>query len=264
MPGQIQLREFDFINKGPGQRRKPYHDLQFQEELQPLMQVRERHFPEPQFYDYQEEQNQEDLDFATRDSEQWQRSFPDDQFYDNHLESAPSGDPVIMGRGQRQRRFPDSDRPTNTQLSRGRGQRQRPFYDQQSNDGFQRMKLKDQPFLNMGRGPMRPSHGRPPHDDMQPPVGDFEFVSRGRGQRMRPFFDRQHDNELQRKMAREDFEDRDSESRCRSFRNHQSYEDFSEPAQLTDFVDSGPEQRRRTFNDHSPRDEVSYEGYLER
>ncbi|XP_060097345.1 uncharacterized protein LOC132573699 isoform X2 [Heteronotia binoei] len=267
LPGQIQLREFDFINKGPGQRRKPYHDLQFQEDLQPLMQIRERHFPEPQFYDdYQEERHQEDLDFAVRDSEQWQRSFPDNRFYDNHLESTPSGDPVNMGRGQRQRRFPDSDIPKDMQLNRGRGQRQRPFYDQQSNDGFQPcVQVKDQPFLNMGRGQrMRPFHDRPSHDDMQPPVGDFEFVSRGRGQRMRPFLDRQLDRELRREMALKDFEDRDSESRCRSFYDHQSYEDFSEPAQVTDFADSGQEQRMRPFNDRSPCNEVPYEGYLER
>lgn len=258
------MREFDFINKGPGQRRKPYHDLQCQEDLQPLMQTRERRFPERQFYDdYEEERHREDSDFAVRDSEQWQRSFSDHGFYDN-LESAPPRDLVSMGRGQRQRHFPDGDMPPNMPLGRGRGQRQRPFYDRQSNDDFQpRMQLKDQPFLHMGcRQRMRPFRDGPPRNDMQPPVGDFEFVSRGHGQRMRPFPEHQRDNELRREMALEDFGD--SESRCRSFHDHQSYEDFSEPAQLTDFVDGGPEQRMRPFNDHSPRDEASYEGYLER
>ncbi|XP_077206344.1 uncharacterized protein LOC143843709 isoform X2 [Paroedura picta] len=266
MPGQIQLRGFDFINKGPGQRRKPYHDLQFQEDLQPLMQIRERHFPEPPFYDdYQEERHQEELDFSVSDSEQWQRSFPDDRFYDNPPESAPPGDFVNMGRELRQRHFPNSGVPTDMQLNRGRGQRPRPFYAQPSNEEFQpRMKFKSRPFLNMGREQrMRPFHNRPPHDDMQPPVGDFEFVNRGHGQRMRPFLDCQQDNELQREMA-EDFDDRDSESRCRSFNEHQSYEDYIEPAQRTDFVDSGPEQRMGPFNDHPPHDEVSNEGYLER
>ncbi|XP_048362625.1 uncharacterized protein LOC125438311 [Sphaerodactylus townsendi] len=262
LPGQIQLREFDFINKGPGQRRKPYHDLQFQEDLQPLMQIRERRFPESQFYDdYQEEMHQEDLDFAIRDSEQWQRSFHDHQFYDNLPEGTPRGDLVSMGPGKRQRHFPDSDMPTDMRLGRGCGQRRRPFYDQQSNDEFQpRM-----PFLHMGRGQrMRPFHDHPPHDDVQPPVGDFEFVNRGRGRRLRPFPDRQRDNEGRREMALEGFNDRESESRCRPFHDRQFYEDFSEPAQLKDFVDSRPEQGMRPFNDHSSCDEVSYEGCLER
>ncbi|XP_054838467.1 uncharacterized protein LOC129331866 isoform X2 [Eublepharis macularius] len=263
LPGQIQLREFDFINKGPGQRRKPYHALQFQEDLPSLMQI---NIPEPPFYDdYQEEMHWKDLDVAIRDSEQWQRSFRDHQFYDNPPENAPPRNLVNMGRRQKQRHFPDSDMPVDMQFNRGRGQRQRPFYDQQSNDEFQpHTQLKDRPFLNMGRGQrMRPFHNCRPHDDMQPPVGDLEFVSRGRGQRMRPFLDRQHDNELRREMAIEDFANRDLESRCRPFHDTQSYDDFSEPAQLKDFVNSGPEQKMRPF-DHSSHDELSYEGYLER
>ncbi|XP_062988931.1 uncharacterized protein LOC134402925 [Elgaria multicarinata webbii] len=266
LPEQIRLREFDFINKGPGQRRKPYHDHEFQDDLQPLVQMRQRRFPDHPFYDgYQEEMQLKDLDFATRGSGQRLRPFHDRQLCDDFPESAPPEDIVNMGHGQRQRHFPDipphNDMLIDSQPNRGRGQRRRPFYDPQSNDEFQpHMQLKDFAFLN--KRPvqrMRPFQDCPPHDDMQPPVGDFEFVSRGHGQRMIPLLDHQHHNDSQREMPLEDFDERDSESRCRPFHDH-----FSEQPELNDFLNRGSEQRMRSFNDHSSHDNMPYEGYLER
>ncbi|XP_015266475.1 PREDICTED: uncharacterized protein LOC107110239 [Gekko japonicus] len=190
LSGQIQLREFDFINKGPGQRRKPYHDLQFQEELQPLMQIRERRFPEPQCYDdYQEESYQEDLDFAVRDSEQWQRSFPDHQFHDGLLENAPPGELVSMGRGQRQRHVPDSDMPTDMLLNRGRGQRYFPDSDMPTD-------------MQLYRG----------HGQRQFPDGDMPTdmpLNRGRGQRRFPDGDMATDMPLHRGRGQRCFLDND-------------------------------------------------------
>ncbi|XP_053161358.1 uncharacterized protein LOC128349312 isoform X2 [Hemicordylus capensis] len=270
LPGQIQLREFDFINKGPGQRRKPYHD-QLQDDLQQLLRMRQRHFPDDQYYDdYQEEMHLKDLEFASSGSGQRLRPFRDQQFCDDFLGSTPSGDLVNTGHGQRQRHFPDitphSDTLTDMHLNKGRGERRRAFYDPQSNDEFRSPKqLKDVSFFNKGSGQrIRNFHDYPLHDDMQPPVGDFEFVSRGRGQRMIPFFNQQHHNDLPREMPPEDFDDRDSGSRSRPFHDHQSYNDFSEQTQFKDFLKRGPEQRMRHFSDHSPNDNLPHEEYLER
>ena len=92
---------------------------------------------------------------------------------------------------------------------------------------------------------------------MQLPMGDFEFVSRGHGQRMRPFSDHQHHSDLQREMPADDFGERDSESRCRPFHDHQSYDE--------DFLNRGSGQRMRSFNDHIPSEtNMAYEDYVER
>ncbi|XP_061491550.1 uncharacterized protein LOC133388941 isoform X2 [Rhineura floridana] len=272
LPEQVQLREFDFINKGPGQRRKPYHDHQFHEDLQPLVQMGQRRFTDHQFYDddYQEEMELKDLGFATRRSGHRSSPFHDHQFCDDFPGSAPSGDLINMGRGQRQRHFPDipplNDTLIDMQVNRGHGERRRPFYEQQSNDGFQSyVQLKDPAFHNkrpMQR--MRHFHECSHHDDMQPPVGGFKFVSRGRGQRMIPFLDHQQHNDLPREMPLEDFDDRDSGSRRRPLYDNRSYNDIDEQTQLKDFLNSRPEQRMRSFNGHSPHDDVPHEEYLER
>ncbi|XP_072851469.2 uncharacterized protein LOC110073586 [Pogona vitticeps] len=262
LPEQIGLREFDFINKGPGQRRKPYHDHGFHDDLQ----MRQRHFPEHSFYDdYQEEMPLKDLDFATRVSGQRLRPCHGRQLCDDFPAGAPPGD-IDMGHGERQNRLIDipthNDRLRDSQLSRG--QRQRPFYDPQSNDDcthtplFPKMPLKD-PALHRKRPGQRarPFLDCSPCDDMQLPMGDFEFVSRGHGQRMRPFSDHQHHSDLQREMPADDFGERDSESRCRPFHDHQSYDE--------DFLNRGSGQRMRSFNDHiSSETNMAYEDYVER
>ncbi|KAF7247528.1 RNA/RNP complex-1-interacting phosphatase [Varanus komodoensis] len=267
-PEQIRLREFDFINKGPGHPRRPYHDHEFQDDLQPLISMRQRHFPSHPFYNgYQEEMQWKDLDFAPRTSGERLRPFQDRQLCEDIPESAPSEEIINMGRGQRQRNFPailpHSDMLTDSQVNRGHGQRRRPFYDQKSNDEFQpHMQLKDLAYLN--KRPvqqMRPFQDSPTHENMQPPMGDFEFVSRGHGQRM---LDHPHHSESQRDMPLEDFDDRDSESRCRSFQDHQSYSDFNEQPELNDFLNRVPKQRIMAFNDHLTNDNVPHEGYLER
>lgn len=265
------MREFDFINKGPGQRRKPYHGPQFQDELQPLLQIRTRHVPD-QFYDeYCEEMHQTGLDFAMRGSGQRLRPFRGHQFCDDFEGSTPPEDLafVNMKHAQRPGHFREIPAHGNNlmdmQFNRGHGQRRRPFYDQPATDEFQpHMQLEDPTFLNMGRGQrMRPFNDCPRRDGMQPPVGDFEFVSRGRGQRMIHFLDRQHHHDVRREMPLEDFDDSDSGFRCRPFHDNQS---FSEQAQLEDytFANRRPEQKMRPVNDHSAHDDVPFEEYLER
>nr|XP_028585664.1 uncharacterized protein LOC114597345 isoform X1 [Podarcis muralis]XP_028585665.1 uncharacterized protein LOC114597345 isoform X1 [Podarcis muralis] len=261
LPEQVQLREFDFINKGPGQRRKPYHDHQFQDDLQPLVQISQRHFPDRQYYDddYQEEMRLMDL----RGSEHRLSPFHD-QFSDDFPGRASPEDLSNVGRDQRQIHFPDipvlRSMLLDTEVEEGHVERRRPFYEPQPNDGFQpHVQLKDLTFHKRSLQRLRRFHDCPPHDDMQPPVGDFEFVSRGHGQRMAPFPDHQHHiDDLQREVPLEDFDDRDSGSRCRRFHGDQSYSDIAEETQLKGFRNRGP------FNDHMPHDDVPCEEYLER
>ncbi|XP_063163445.1 uncharacterized protein LOC134500211 isoform X2 [Candoia aspera] len=271
LPEEIRLREFDFINKGPGQRRKPYHDHQFQDDMQPLPQMRQRHFPDHQFHDdYQEEMQIKDLNFPTRRPGHRFQPFQDRQLGDDFPGNVSAADVVNMGHSQRQRPFPDTPcynhRQIDTQLSRGQGQRRRPFYNRQSSDDFQSpVQDKNQLFLN--KRPverMRLFPNCTVHDDVQPPVGDFEYVSRGHGQRMVPFLDQQHHSELRRKMPLENFDDEDSERRSRPFHDNQSYCDFSEKSQMKDFQNRGPEQRLNSFNDHSSHANEPYEEYSER
>ncbi|KAM6442012.1 uncharacterized protein PHA67_021081 isoform 1-T2 [Liasis olivaceus] len=271
LPEHIRLREFDFINKGPGQRRKPYHHHQFQDDMQPLPQMRQRHFPEHQFHDdYQEEMQIKDLNFPTRGPAHRFQPFQDCQLGDDFPGNVSAADIVSVGHSQRHRHFPDTPcynhRQIDTQPSRGRGQRRRPFYNRQSSDDFQSsVQDKNQLFLN--KRPverMRLFQNCTVHDDVQPPVGDFEYVSRGQGQRMVPFLDQQHHSELRRKMPFEDFDDEDSERRSRPFHDNQSYCDFSEKSQMKDFQNRGPEQRLNSFNDHSSHVNEPYEEYSER
>ncbi|KAJ7324126.1 hypothetical protein JRQ81_017146 [Phrynocephalus forsythii] len=268
-PEQIGLREFDFINKGPGQRRKPYHDHGFQGDLEPLVQIRQRHFPEHSFYDEcQEEMPLKDLEFTARGSRKRLRPCHGRQLCDDDFSmGAPPGD-IDMGHRERQSHFPavppHNDRLRDSQLRRGQRQQQRSFYDLQSNDDcaseqlFPNMPLKDLALPRKRPGPRaRPFLDSSQCDDMQLPMGDFEFVSRAHGQRMRPFSDHQHHSDLQREISVDDFEERDSESRCRPFHDHQSYDE--------DFLNGRPGSRMRSFIDHSPSEKnMAYADYVER
>ncbi|KAH0623629.1 hypothetical protein JD844_006579 [Phrynosoma platyrhinos] len=221
IPEQIQLKEFDFINKGPGQWRKPYYD----QHPVPLEETRQSHFVDHQFSnDYQKEMPLKDLDFARGSVQRLQPC------HDHHLcdDFPGSGQPkdINMGHGQRQRHFldipPHSDMLIDSQVNRSHGQRQGPFYDPQSNDEYQsQMQFKKLCLHNK-----RPEH-----------------------------------NDLQKEMPVKDFDNRDSESRCRIFHDSQSY-DFSKQVQLKDFLNT--KQRMRLFGESSLRDNIQYEGYVER
>ncbi|XP_062832213.1 uncharacterized protein LOC103279843 isoform X2 [Anolis carolinensis] len=270
LPEQIRLREFDFINKGPGQRRKPYYDQQFQDDPAPQVEMRQRHFVDHHFYDeFQAEMQRNDSDFGTRGSGQRLRPCHDPQLCDDFPVSAPPED-INMGCGERQRHCPDnppsSDILMDSQYKRSHGQRRKALYDPQTNDEYQsHMQFKNSTFHNKRPDQrMRPYHDCFPHDDIQTPVGDFEFVRRGRRQQIRPFLDHQHCNDLQREMPAEDFDDRDSESRCRPFHNSQAYDDYNEQVQFNDSLNRESEQRMRPFGDHSPHNNMPYEGYPER
>ncbi|KAM3835158.1 uncharacterized protein M6D78_009922 isoform 2-T2 [Vipera latastei] len=269
-PEHIRLREFDFINKGPGQRRRPYHDHHFHDDIQPLPQMRQRHFADHQFHDeYQEEMQIKDLKFSTRGSRHRFQSFQDHQL-DNDFTGNVSGGDINMDCSQRHKHFTDTPcynyRSTDNQLSGGRGQRRRPFYNRQSSDDFQLpLQVKNQLFLN--KRPMerlRLFKNCPVHDDVQPPVEDFEYVARECGQRIVPFLDQQHYSELRRKLSLEHFDDEDSNGRSRPFHDNQSYCDFNEKSQMQDFQNGGPKQRLNSFNDHSTHTNESYEEYSER
>ncbi|XP_060624678.2 uncharacterized protein [Anolis sagrei] len=272
LPEQIRLREFDFINKGPGQRRKPYYDQQFQDDPEPQVEMRQRRFVDHQFYDdYQEEMQRNDSDFGTRGSGQRLRPCRDPHLCDDFPVSAPPED-INMGRGERQRHCsenpPSSDTLMDSQYNRGHGQRPRPLYDTQSNDEYQSHKqFKNPAFLNNRPDHdqrMRPYHDCFPHEDIQTPMGDFEFVRRGRRQQIIPILDYQHCSELQRELLAEDFDDRNSGSRCRPFHNSQACDDYNEQVQFNDSVDRETEQRRRPFGGHSPHNNMPYERYPER
>ncbi|XP_070608519.1 uncharacterized protein [Erythrolamprus reginae] len=270
LPEQIRMREFDYINKGPGQRRKPYHDHQFHDDMQsPLPQIRQRHFPGHQFHDdCQEEMEIKDLKFSTREPGHRFQPFEDHQLDDDFPGNVSVGD-INMNHSQRHRHFADTPynhRPTGSHFNRGHGERRRPFYNRQSNDNFQ-SSLQDQNQSFLNKRPverLRLFQNCPVRDDVHSPMGDFEYVTRGCGQRMVPFFDQQHHSELQRKLSSEDFDDEESDRRNRPFLDNQSYCDFSEKSQLNDFQYRGPEQRLNYFNDHSthePYEEYSERGY---
>lgn len=264
------MREFDFINKGPGKRRKPYHDHQLHDDMQPpLPQIRQRHFPDHQFHDdCQEEMEIKDLKFSTREPGHRFQPFEDHQLDDDFRGNVSGRD--NMNRKQRHRRFADTPsnkhRPTDSQLNRGQGGRRRSFYNRQSRDDFQSLlQDKNQSFLN--KRPvekLRLFQNCPVRDDVHSPVGDFEYVTRGCGQRMVPFLDQQHHSELQRKLSLEDFDNEDYDRRSRPFLDNQSYCDFSEKSQLKDFQNGGPEQRLNSFNDHSTHINEPYGEYSER
>uniref|UniRef100_A0A8C5SRD2 RNA/RNP complex-1-interacting phosphatase n=1 Tax=Laticauda laticaudata TaxID=8630 RepID=A0A8C5SRD2_LATLA len=271
LPEQIRLREFDFINKGPGQRRKPYHDHQFHDDIQPpLPQIRQKHFPDHQFHDdRQEEMEIKDLTFSTRGPGPRFQPFESHQLDDDFLGNISGGD-IDINCSQRHRHFADTPcynhKPTDSQLNGGRGERRRPFYSRQSSDDFQ-SSLQDKNQLFLNKRPverLRLFQNCPVHNDVHSPMGDFEYVTRGCGQRMVPFLDQQHHSELRRKLSLEDFDDEDSHRRSRPFLDNQSYCDFSEKSQLKDFQNWGSEQRLNYFNDHSTHINEPYEEYSER
>ncbi|XP_009464645.1 PREDICTED: RNA/RNP complex-1-interacting phosphatase [Nipponia nippon] len=288
LQGQLQLRDFDFINKGPGQRRRPFHDHQTQDDLRAPMQMRnwdynrgpgqrQRPFPDHQFYDdYQEDVQLKDLDFSNKGPGQRLRPFHGHQFHDDLQAERQSRDIEFnRGRGQRQRSFPDC--PSHSDLqedrqskdydfgSRGRGQRRRPFHDHQSHDEFQtQMQLKELECVNKGPGQRHRSfHDYQSHDDLQPQMqlGDFEFVNRGRGQRSRPFNDHQPRNDLQTEVQLKDYDNKGPGQRRRPFHDHQPYDDLQEQTQLKDFdyVNKGHGQRPRPFRDHPGHDDLPRE-----
>uniref|UniRef100_A0A8C6YFK4 RNA/RNP complex-1-interacting phosphatase n=1 Tax=Naja naja TaxID=35670 RepID=A0A8C6YFK4_NAJNA len=269
LPEQIRLREFDFINKGPGQRRKPYHDHQFHDDMQPpLPQISQKHFPDHQFHDdRQEEMEIKDLTFSTRGPGPRFQPFEGHQLDDDFPRNISGGD-INMNCSQRHKCFADTPcynhRPTDSQLNGGRGERRRPFYNRQSSDDFQSsLQDKHQLFLRPVER-LRLFQNCPVRDYVHSPVGDFEYVTRGCGQRMVPFLDQQHHSELRRKLSLEDFDDEDSNRRSRPFLDNQSYCDFSEKSQLKDFQNREPEQRLNSFNDHSTHINEPYEEHSER
>ncbi|XP_042315212.1 uncharacterized protein LOC121926351 isoform X2 [Sceloporus undulatus] len=267
IPEQIQLKEFDFINKGPGQRRKPYYNQHFQDDPEPLEETRQSHFADHQFSDdHQKEIQLKDLDFATGSGQRLQPCH-DHHLCDDFPESAQP-EHINMDHGQRQKHFPDfppqSDILIDSQVNRSHEKRQRLFHDPQSNNEYQSQML----LKKLGLHNKRPEQGirtfqdYSPHDDIQTPVEDLKFFRRDREQQMVPLTDNHHHNDLQREIPVEDFDNRDSESRCRLFHESQSYDDFSKQVQLKDFLNT--KQKMRLFGDHSPRDNIQYEGYVER
>ncbi|XP_071604277.1 uncharacterized protein [Heliangelus exortis] len=286
--GQIQLRDFDFINKEPGQRRRPFHDHQTPVDLRVPMKMRnwdynrgpgQRRgpFPDHQFYDdYQEDMQQKDLDFSSKGPGQGLRPFHGLQFHDDLQAERQSRDTEYnRGSGQRQRSFPDhpphsdlqEDRKTKDFgfVSRGRGQRRRPFHSRQSHDEFQtQIQLKELDCVNEGPGQRpRSFHDYQSHEDLQPQpqLGDFEFVNRGRRQRLRPFSDHQPHSDLQTEMQLKDYENKGPGQRHRPFHDHQPYDDLQEQNQLKDFdyVNKGHGQRPRPFNDHPGHNDLTQE-----
>ncbi|KAM9610584.1 uncharacterized protein ACIBXB_022276 isoform 2-T4 [Morphnus guianensis] len=288
LQGQIQLRDFDFISKGPGQRRRTFHDHQTQDDLRAPMQMRNwdynrgpgqrrRPFPDHQFYDdYQEDMQLKDLDFSNKGPGQRLRPFHGHQFHDDLQAERQLRDIEFnRGHGQRQRSFPDHSSHNDLQEdrqskdfdfgSRGRGQRRRPFHDRQSHDEFQtQMQLKDLDCVNKGPGQrLRSFHDYQSHDDLQPQMQleDFEFVNKGRGQRLRPFNDHQPRNDLQTEMQLKDYDKMGPGQRRRPFHDHQPYDDLQEQTQLKDFdyVSKGHGQRPRPFHDHPGHDDLPRE-----
>ncbi|XP_008938315.1 PREDICTED: RNA/RNP complex-1-interacting phosphatase [Merops nubicus] len=289
LSGQIQLRDFDFINKGPGQRHRPFHDHQTQDDLRPPMQVRNwdysrepgqrrRPFPDHQFYDdYQEDTQLKDLDFSNKAPGQRLRPFHGQQFHDDlHTERQSRNTEFNRGRGQKQRSFPDH--PSHNELqedgqpkdfdfgNRGRGQRRRPsFHDHQSHDEFQtQMQLNESDCVSKGPGQkLRSFHDYQSHDDLQPrmQLRDFEFVNRGCGRRSRPYNDHQPCNDLQKEMQLKDYDNKGPGQRHRTYHYHQPYDDLQEQTPLKDFdyVNKGHGQRPRPFHDHPGHDDLLHE-----
>ncbi|XP_061857643.1 RNA/RNP complex-1-interacting phosphatase isoform X2 [Colius striatus] len=272
LQGQIPLRDFDFINKGSGQR--PFHDSQAEDNLRAPMQMRNwdynrgpgqrrRPFRDHQFYeDYQEDVQLKDPDFSNNRPGQRLRPFDGHQFHDE----------CNKGRGQRQRSSPDH--PSHNDLQedrqskdfgfrgRGRGQRRRPFHDHQSHDEFQtQMQLN---CVNKGPGQrLRSFHDYQLQDDLQPQMelGEFEFINRGCGQRSRPFNDPRPHNDLQTEMQLKDYDNKGPGQRHRPFHDHQPYDDLQEQTQLKDFdyFNKGHGQRPRPFHDHPGHDDLPHE-----
>uniref|UniRef100_A0A8C3KNH9 RNA/RNP complex-1-interacting phosphatase n=1 Tax=Calidris pygmaea TaxID=425635 RepID=A0A8C3KNH9_9CHAR len=288
LQGQMQLRDFDFINKGPGQRRRPFHDCQTQDDLRAPMQMRNwdynrgpgqrrRPFPDHQFYDdSQEDMQLKDLDFNSRGPGQRLRPFPGRQFHDDlQAERQLGGVEFNRGRGQRQRSFPDHPSCNDLQEdrqskdfdfgSRGCGQRRRPFHDRQSCDEFQtQMQLKELDCVNKGPGQrLRSFRDYQSHDDLQPQkqLGDFEFGNRGCGQRLRPFNDHQLCNDLQTEIQLKNYDNKGPGQRRRPFHDHQPYDDLQEQTQLKDldYVNKGHGQRPRPFHDRPGRNDLPRE-----
>ncbi|XP_005144152.2 uncharacterized protein [Melopsittacus undulatus] len=293
LQGQIQLRDFDFINKGPGQRRRPFHDHQTQDDLRAPVQMRnwdynrgpgqrQRSFADHQFYDdYEEDTQLKDPDFSNKGPGQRLRPFHGHQFHDDLQAERQSRDTEFnRGHGQRQRCFPDH--PSHKELqedrqtkdfdfgSRGRGQRRRPFQDHKSRDEFQtQMQMKELDCVNKGPDQRpRSFHEYQSHDDLQPQMqlGDFEFVNRGRGQRLRHFNDHQPRNDLKSEMQLKDYHNKGPGQRRRPFYDHQPYDDIQEQTQLKDFDygNKGHGQRPRPFHDHPGHDDLPREWCSER
>ncbi|XP_017581353.1 PREDICTED: uncharacterized protein LOC103624521 [Corvus brachyrhynchos] len=286
LQGQMQLRDFDFINKGPGQRRRPFHDHQTQDELRTSVQMRnwdynrgpeqrQRTFTDHQFYDdYQEDTQLKDLDFSNKGHGQSLRPFHGHQFHDDLQADRQSLD-FSRGHEQRQRSFPDHPSPNDLQEdrqskgfdfgSRGRGQRRKLFHDHQSRDEFQtQMQLKELDSASRGPGQrLRSFHDYASHDDLQTQMqlGDFEFVKRGQGQRLRPFNDHQPRNDLKTEMQLKDYDNKGPGQRCRPFHNSQPYDGLQEQTQLKDFDygNKGHGQRPRPFRDHPGHNDLPRE-----
>ncbi|XP_015722610.2 uncharacterized protein LOC107316047 [Coturnix japonica] len=287
LQGQTQLRDFDFVNKGPGRRRRPFHDHQTQDDLRAPMEMsnwdynrgpgqRQGPFCDHQFYnDYREDVQLKDLDLSNKGPGQQLRPFYGHQFRGDLQTERPSRNSEFKrGRGQRQRFFRDcsshSDSPEDMKSkdfgfsSRGRGQRQR--HSHPSHDHFQApMQLKELDCVNKGAGQrLRSFHDYQSHDDLQPQMQqeDFEFVNRGRGQRSRPFHCHQPHNDLHTEMHLKDYDNKGPRQRRRLFNDHQPYDDLQEQPQLKDFdyVNKGQGQKRsRPFHDHPVQDDVPRE-----
>ncbi|XP_064519034.1 uncharacterized protein LOC135418078 isoform X1 [Pseudopipra pipra] len=286
LQGQIQLRDFDFINKEPGHRRRPFHDHQTQDESRASVQMRnwdynrgpeqrQRPFSDHQFYDdYQEDTQLKDLDFSNKGPGQSLRPFHGHRFCDDLQAERQSRD-INRGRGQRQRSFPDHPFPNDLQedrqlkdfdfSSRGHGRRRKLFHDHQSRDEFQaQMQLKELDPVSRGPGQrLRSFHDYESHDDLKPQMqlGDFEFVKRGCGQKLRPFNDHQPHNDLQTEMQLKDYDNKGPGQRRRPFHDHQPYDGSQEQTQLKDFdyVNKGHGQRPRPFHDHPGHDDLPRE-----
>ncbi|XP_071420228.1 uncharacterized protein [Pithys albifrons albifrons] len=288
LQGQIQLRDFEFINKGPGQRQRPLHDHQTQHELRSSMQMRnwdynrgpeqrQRPFSDHQFYvDYQEDTQLKDLDFSNKGPGQSLRHFCGHQFRDDLQAERQSRDVDFnRGRGQRQRSFPDRLSPNDLQEdrqpkdfdfgSRDCGQRRKLFHDHQSHDEFQiQIQLKELDPVSRGPGQrLRSFHDHESRDDLKPQMQleGFEFVKRGCGQRLRAFNGHQPCNDLPTEMQLEDYDNKGPGQRHRPFHDHQPYDGSQEQPQLKDFdyVNKGQGQRPRPFHDHPGHDDLPHE-----
>ncbi|KAM3666848.1 uncharacterized protein VK521_007794 isoform 2-T5 [Ammospiza maritima maritima] len=284
LQGQMQLRDFDFVNKGPGQRRRPFHDHQTQDELRASVQMRnwdynrgpeQRAFTDHQFYDdYQEDTQLKDLDFSSKGHGQSLRPFHGHQFHDDLQADRQSFD-FSRGREQRRRSFPDHPSPNDFQEDRqskdfdfggrGRGQRRKLFRDHQSHDEFQtQMQLKELDSASRGPGQtLRSFHDYESHDGLQSQMqlGDFEFVKRGRGQRSRPFNDHQPRNDLKTEMQLKDYDNKGPGQRCRPFHDPEPYDGLQEQTQSKDFDygNTGHGQRPRPFHDHPGHNDLPRE-----
>lgn len=284
LQGQMQLRDFDFINKGPGQRRRSFHDHQTQDELRASVQMRnwdynrgpeQRAFTDHQFYDdYQEDTQLKDLDFSSKGHGQSLRPFHGHQFRDDLQADRQSFD-FNRGREQRQRSFPDHPSPNDLQEdrqskdfdfgSRSRGQRRKLFHDHQSHDEFQtQMHFKELDSASRGPGQrVRSFHDYESRDGLQTQMqlGDFEFVKRGRGQRLRPYNDHQPRNDLKTEMQLKDYDNKGPGQRCRPFHDPQPYDGLQEQTQSKDFDygNKGHAQRPRPFHDHPGHNDLPRE-----